>query len=143
MKQFQFISKVILVALLIFFMKETKAQSPVNLTNPLIVAGSDFGRVLQQLYKQGHFEIMLQLTANGSRKQFNDSVILAKYSSIDFAYEIKLRSANIERDTFTLNYSAKINATETIVRMKIVVEHDSTRIVLPFNFLNQKVFLIK
>lgn len=99
-------------------------------SNPLLIYGSSFGSFFQALYKQGKFEDMLKFTSAGTIDKFGRERILALYKKMDFAYGIGLGSKSTVGDTIILNYEAGIMATSNMVRIKVVVENDSSKIVL-------------
>ena len=59
-------------------------------SNPILIAGSDFGRVFQAYYKTSNQEMLLALTSQKSRTEYGDSTIMNYYSKMQFAYSIKL-----------------------------------------------------
>ena len=106
-------------------------------SNPFIIYGSDFGVFFQTMYKQGKFEQMLAFTSTQSKVQFGEDVILDFYKNeLDFGYKITQKSNGTEGDTIIINYDADIMATKKIVRINVIVENDSCKIVLPDNLNN-------
>lgn len=113
----------------------------VKFNNPVLIGGSDFLKVFQEFYKLSNFNTMLKFTASESIAHFGADKILEKYKSVDFGYTTKLKSVKKDSSTYILNYEAKIQATKVMIRMKVVIENDSTKIKLPDNFLQQQIFL--
>jgi hypothetical protein len=107
-----------------------KTNSIKEFENPFIIYGTTFGNYFQTLYKIGNFNEMLNFTSKSSIEKFGEDKILNFYRNMDFAYEIKLHSHNKNGDVTTLNYTAGIIATRKMVRIDVVVENDSTKIVL-------------
>jgi hypothetical protein len=109
---------------------ETPVVKETPFANPVFIYGSSFGNFFQTLYKQGKFEDMLAFTSSESLKQFGKDKILNMYQKVQFGFIIKLKSQNTQGDTTVLNYEAGINATKNIVRISVVVENDSAKIVV-------------
>lgn len=97
--------------------------------------GTDFGNFFNTLYKQGKFEDMLAFTSSQSINQFGKDVILEFYKNdLKFGYEIgKPHSQSVAGNITTLNYDANIIATKKVIRISVVVENDSCKVVLPNN----------
>lgn len=117
-----------------------QTQKPYS--NPALIFGTDFGRMFQVYYKQGKFDTMLQFTSRQSLNKFGSSKIKEYYSSMDFGYNLKLKSINKKENKYTMNYQVEIFATMKILRIVVIVENDSSKIILPDNFQEQKLFLV-
>lgn len=105
-------------------------------SNPSFIDGSSFGNFFQKMHKQGKFKDMLAFTSKESVDKFGAERILDFYENeLKFGYDIGKRaiSSGTDGDTVILNYLADIMATKTIVRIKVIVENDSTKIILPNN----------
>lgn len=111
-------------------------------SNPVLLYGSNFGEVFQQLYLTSKYDLMLNLTSQGNRQFYGDSAILAYYKQMQFAYPIKLVSHNRDGNKYQLFYKAYINATVHKIIMDIIVEHDTARLVLPPKFYESKYHLL-
>jgi len=107
-------------------------------SNPAIMYGSDFGNFFKTLYRQGKFDDMISFTSQRSIDEFGEDNILEFYKNeMEFGYEIgKPQSQSKIGDVITLNYDADIDATKVVVRLDIVVENDSCKIVLPNKLKN-------
>lgn len=100
--------------------------------NPFIIYGTDFGTMFQTMYKHGKFDDMIAFTSSESLKEHGKDVVLDFYKNeLDFGYNIDILSNGTDGDTIILNYKADINATKKIVRINVVVENDTCKIVLP------------
>lgn len=99
-------------------------------SNPALIYGSSFGEYFQTLYKTGQFEQMLKFTSSESIDKFGSEAILNFYRKMDFAYSIKLKSKNENADMTTLNYEAGIMATRSMVRIDVMIENDTCKILL-------------
>lgn len=112
-----------------------------DFSNPLLIHGTSFGNYFQVLYKQGKFEEMLNFTSKESLLKYGRKRIEEYYRSTSFGYKIKLNSYLMENGVYILNYQAIINATVCVIRMPVVVENDTSKIILPFTFYKQQIFL--
>ena len=110
-------------------------------SNPILIHGSSFGNIMQQLYLTGNYEMMLKLTAKESRVLHGDSVILRYYQHMQFSYPIQLVSHSLKGNKYQLIYKSKIDATVLRLKMIVIVENDTSRLVLPAGFEKQKYFL--
>lgn len=107
-------------------------------SNPTVFMGSDFGNFFKILYAQGKFDEMIKFTSKASIDKFGKDKVLDFYKNdLKFGYEIgKPHSQTVSGDTITLNYDANIIATKRVVRINVVIENDSCKIVLPDNLKN-------
>lgn len=112
-------------------------------SNPALIQGASFGNVLQGYYKTGNYDILLQLTSTKSRKKFTDTAIVDYYKRMQFGYNLKLIAAKKRDNSWILTYRTSIFATETIINMRVAIEKDTCRIILPNDFSNQKIFLFR
>lgn len=111
--------------------KNNFQNNPKPFSNPVLIYGSSFGNYFQMLYKTGKYEEMIKFTSTKSINRFGTKSIIELYKKMDFAYEIKLKSKIDNKDnSITLNYSTIINATKGLLRMNVIVENDSTKIIL-------------
>lgn len=106
-----------------------KLESDKQYANPVFIYGSSFGNYFQALYKIGKFDDMLKFTSSGSISKYGKANIRKMYETMEFAYVIKLKSKT-GTDTIVLNYEAGIYATKHMVRIPVVIESDTTKIVL-------------
>ena len=101
--------------------------------NPILIYGSNFGRYWQALYRIGNYEAILKFTATKTRIKFGSTKLLKFYrDSLKFDYELgRLTNTYSAGDTITLVYSnAKIMATRKLIRLKVIVECDSSKMIL-------------
>ena len=104
--------------------------------NPFFIYGSDFGNFFQTMYKLGNYDQMIAFTSKESVDKFGKDVTLDFYKNkLDFGYDIGKYplSNNVSGNVVTINYEANIMATKKIIRLNVVVENDSCKIVLPEN----------
>lgn len=98
-------------------------------SNPILIYGTSFGNFFQMLYKQGKFNEMLKFTSSGSISKFGSAQIVNMYKNMAFAYDMKLKSTT-GSDTLVLNYEAGIYATKNMIRIPVIIENDTAKIVL-------------
>lgn len=99
-------------------------------SNPILIYGSSFGNFFKALYRKGDFNTMMKFTSSQSIKKFGYQNILEYYQGVDFGYDMKLCSRTYQNGVYTLNYNATILGTQKIVRLNVVVENDSCKLVL-------------
>jgi hypothetical protein len=109
---------------------EKTAELERPFSNPVLMHGSSFGNYFQALYKVGRFEEMLKFTSSESIKRFGKDKILEFYKNMDFAYNIVLKSKTVNDSVATLNYEAGIMATRHMLRIDVVLENDTCKILL-------------
>lgn len=115
-------------------LENKEADFQVDYSNPAIIAGTDFGNFFKILYAQGNFDEMLKFTSQSTFDIHGKDKIEDFYKNkMKFGYELgKLKSMNQEDGIYTLNYpNSNIMATKKVVRLKVCVENDSTKIILP------------
>ena len=106
-------------------------------SNPALIYGTSFPEFFKQLYRLGKFDDMLSFTSSKSIHEFGKEKILQFYQTMDWGYEIKLKSINQKKDFYTLNCIATIQNTARTGRMQIVIENDSCKLMLnKSNFMN-------
>ena len=116
-------------------------QSSNPYSNPALIYGSDFGRMFQTFYKQGQFQLMMHFTSQESIAHYGSGRIYRYYKSMDFGYQMKLKSINRIGTGYSLNYLCSILATRKIIRMELKIENDTCKILLPVRFQASKIFL--
>ena len=115
-----------------------QAQSNKPWANPILIHGSSFANIMQQFYLTGNYEMMLKLTAKESRVLHGDSVILRYYQNMQFSYQIQLVSHSRKGNKYQLIYKSKIDATVVRLKVDIIVESDTARVILPLNMNESK-----
>lgn len=113
-----------------------QAQSNKPWANPILIHGSSFANIMQQLYLTGNYEMMLMLTAKESRVLHGDSLILRYYQNMQFSYKIQLVSHSRKGNKYQLIYKSKIDATVVRLKVDIIVESDTARVILPL-YMNE------
>ena len=117
---------------------EVTKEEKLDFSNPSVFMGSDFGNFFKILYAQGKFDEMIKFTSKTSLDKFGKDKILDFYKNdLKFGYEIgKPHSQVVSGDTVMLNYNANIIATKRVVRINVIIENDSCKILLPTKLNN-------
>lgn len=107
----------------------------IKFNDPSVFVGTDFGNYFQSMLERGEYEQMLMFTSSKSIKNFGRDVVLEFYmgDEIDFGYELgSLKSKKDYDSLIVLTYpNAIIMAEKTIIRINVVIENDSCKILLP------------
>lgn len=112
--------------------------------NPILIEGSDFGRVFQAYYKTGNIMTLLSLTSQETRIEYGDSLIQKYYARMQFGFYIELIAhRSTSRYEYLLIYKANIMSTNYILKMNVIVENDTSKVKLPIDFVKHKYFLIE
>lgn len=100
------------------------------LSNPSFICGTSLGEMVQTFYKLGKYDEMVKFTSNETIKKYGKEKILNYYENCDFGYKLKINNKTNEGKYIILHYSAQILATNKIIKIKCVVENDTSKIVL-------------
>jgi hypothetical protein len=80
---------------------------------------------------------MLAFTSKQSIELHGKDVILEYYENMKFGYKLgKLKKTHEDEGIHTLVYISEINATDVKTSLKVVIENDSCKIVLPNKLKN-------
>ena len=112
----------------------TMAQSK-PFSNPAFIYGSDFMSFMQSLRKTGNYDMMLKFTSSANIKKIGTEKI-KKYYEEKFSNmsKLKLQSVTDNSDgSKTMNYTNLVMATKSITSVKIIIENDSCKLVLPLD----------
>lgn len=111
---------------------KNETDDKVKLNDPAVFAGSDFGTYFSTLYRLGKFDEMIAFTSSESIKQRGREKVLDFYKNdLKLGYDMNLTSKTVSGDTTTLNYDANIIATKRVIRIDVVVESDTCKVLLP------------
>jgi len=116
---------------------EKKEKNNVNtvksdFSNPAIIYGVDFLTFFKSLRKLGKYDEMVQFTSNKTLGQYGESHLKSYYEN-KFTNMSKSKLTNIEKigeSTYTLFYTNKENATKRAFQFDVVIENDSTKLIL-------------
>lgn len=101
--------------------------------NPALVFGTSFGHYVQSLFRNARYSDLLMFTSSQTRTKFGDKELLKYYKEqFRFGYQLgPLSNIKLEGDTLVLTYAkANIIATKRIIRIKVLIENDSCKLVL-------------
>ncbi len=118
----------IFLALLSLTMSSYSQEKPYS--NPILIYGTSFGNFFKTLYKLGEFDNMMKFTSSESIKKYGYDSILHYYKIMDFGYDMKLTSRTFQNKICTLNYNAVILGTNRTVRLDVVIENDTAKVLL-------------
>lgn len=100
-------------------------------SNPVLINGSSIGELTQQLYKQGNWPELIKFISDSSIQEFGEENIISSFQRTDFGYEIQLKSMSVFGEgQYLLNYHTWKFGTKGILRMGIVIENDTAKIVI-------------
>lgn len=119
---------------------EMKSIDSKPMANPVLIYGSDIGKVFNAYYKTGQTAKMVRFLNENTRKNYSSDQLESLLSKLDYGFEMKFSGMKKEQDIYVLNYSCTINATTVIKQLKVVVEADTARII-PSNLGEGKIFL--
>lgn len=103
-----------------------------DFSNPAIIYGVDFLTFFKSLRKLGKYDEMIQFTSNQTLIQYGESHLKSYYEN-KFTNMSKSKLTNIEKigeSTYTLFYTNKENATKRAFQFDVVIENDSTKLIL-------------
>lgn len=103
-------------------------EETVKTNDPIFYSGSSFGNYFQELFQQGLFDEMVELTDWNSRATLGDYIIKNFYRNIDFSFEMNLHSKISDGNVIWLNYECQIDATKKIFRFPVVIYDDSCKL---------------
>lgn len=109
--------------------KVKSTETSLKLNNPALMNGSSFANYFQAFYKLGRFEDMLLFTSKEVISKYGKKSVLESYQKMNFAYDIKLKSIQINEDSsYTLSYSGVQFATNKIIRVVVINENDTVKL---------------
>lgn len=101
--------------------------------NPALIYGSTFGHYFQSLFRNARYSDLLKFTSLESRNKFGEQNLLKYYKEqFCFGYQLgPLSNITSQGDTVILTYAkANIIATKRIIRIRVLIETDSCKLVL-------------
>ena len=116
---------------------EKKEKNNVNtvksdFSNPAIIYGVDFLTFFKSLRKLGKYDEMVKFTSIETIGRYDESYLKSYYEN-EFTNMSKSKLTNIEKigeSTYTLFYINKENATKRAFQFDVVIENDSTKLIL-------------
>jgi len=100
-------------------------------SNPVLIKTGSFGNYINAYYKIGNFNDLYKLTDSKSKTRWSKEEIIEKYKNMPLGFDLKFPiNKTQENDLIWLQYRVEINATKKILRMPVVIEKDTSRLVL-------------
>ena len=103
----------------------------IDWSNPVLIGGASFGTIININYKLGEFNELYRLTNSALKSSLTKQEIVSKYRSLPLGFDLDFPMNRTEENgTIWLHYAVEINATKKIMRMPIIVEEDTCRLML-------------
>lgn len=113
--------------------KETKEKTvSSDFSNPAIIYGSDFLTFFKSLRKLGKYDEMLKFTSTETIEKYGKSHLMSYYEN-SFTNMSNSKLTNIKKideSTYRMFYTNKENATKRAFEFSVVIENDSTKLIL-------------
>ena len=99
--------------------------------NPVLIGGASFGNIINVNYQLGLFDELYRLTNSALKSSLNQQDIINKYRNLPMGFDLDFPiNKTDENGIIWLHYSVEINATKKIMRMPVVIEEDTCRLML-------------
>ena len=108
-----------------------EARQNILYNNPCIMGGSTFLNYFMVLLRTQKYDEALRFTSSGSIKKHGSAAILQLYRGVKVNFNPKLLSIKVSEDTTYMRYGVILYATRTFRDIKVVIEQDTSRLVLP------------
>jgi len=106
-------------------------RQTISYSNPCIMAGSTFLNYFMALIRTQNYGEALHFTSSGSIRKHGAEAILQLYRGMKINLNPKLLLIKVSGDTTYMRYGVSVYATKTFRDIKVVVEIDTSRLVLP------------
>ena len=111
--------------------QKDKQHNQNNWDNPVLIGGTSFGNIINVNYQLGLFDELYRLTNSTLKSSLSKQDIINKYRNLPMGFDLDFPiNKTDENGIIWLHYSAEINATKKIMRMPVVVEDDTCRLML-------------
>ena len=110
-----------------------------HFTNPVMIMGTDIGRLFNAYYRTGQTEKLMPFLNQETKLAFPPRELQIRLAQLDYGYEMKLSGMQKYEDGYILSYKCQIQATTVIKKLKVVVEDDTCRI-MPYNLERGQIF---
>jgi len=103
-----------------------------DFSNPAIIYGVDFLTFFKSLRKLGKYDEMVKFTSSESLDKYGEFHLKSYYEN-KFTNMSNSKLTNIEKigeSTYTMFYTNKENATKRAFQFNVVIENDSTKLIL-------------
>jgi hypothetical protein len=109
--------------------KETNEDESFDMSNPVLMMGTNLGILFKTYYKVGDYTKMMAYTSSSTINKYGKEKLLNMYRNLDFGYDMKLTNMTSEGNEKILHYEIIINATKQVKRLHVVIENDTARVV--------------
>jgi hypothetical protein len=110
-----------------------------DMSNPVMIYGSNIGSLFKTYYKVGDFNAMIRYTDKATIERYGRDSLMKIYRKLNLGYDIKLKSMTSEGNVKILHYESSTFATKGVRRLHVVIEDDTARIV-PQNLQSGDIF---
>jgi hypothetical protein len=110
-----------------------------DLSNPVLMYGTDIGTLFKTYYKVGDFASMLRYTDKGTVQRYGKDSLMKIYRKLDLGFDMRLKNMTVEGNEKILHYETQIQATKEVKRLHVVIEDDTARII-PENLRSGDIF---
>ena len=103
-------------------------------SNPNIINGSSFGNIINTAYRLENFDLLYVLTDSTTRRKHSKQEITDICSTLGLGFEMHLLNTKKVSGIYSMSYEIMVDATRQIIRLPVVVENDTCRLLL-INFI--------
>jgi hypothetical protein len=118
---------------------ENDPQEKTDMSNPVLIYGSNIGTLFKTYYKVGDFNSMIRYTDKATIERYGRDSLMKIYRKLNLGYDIQLKSMTSEGNVKILHYESSTFATKGVRRLHVVIEDDTARIV-PQNLQSGDIF---
>ena len=103
----------------------------IDWSKPELINVSSFGQIINVYCKVGKYDELYRLTDQATRAKYSKSAIIEVYKNMAMGFEMGFpMNKTTEDGVVWLYYKVDIDATKKILRMPILIENDTCRLVL-------------
>ena len=100
-------------------------------SKPELINASSFGQIINVYCKIGKYDELYHLTEQATKAKYSKKEIIKLYKNMAMGFQMSYPINKTTEDGFIwLYYKVDINATKKILRMPILIENDTCRLVL-------------
>lgn len=109
----------------------TERAVAVDWSNPVLIGTASFGNIINVNYKVGNFDKLYRLTNHTLKERLRKEEIINKYRKLPLGFDLGFPiNKTVDQDTIWLHYKVDIQATKKIMRMPVIIENDTCRLLL-------------
>ena len=116
--------------------QQNDTQTNFGWRNPALCYGTDFLNAISAMKRNNpaNEKVLLKFTARRSIKELGEKKVLRWYREHNLNMKKKLVSVQKDGTEFVCSYTAVINATITQFTVRLILEDDTLRLVIPWKF---------